>query len=121
MTSTSGSSPLTPPELCGRCGASLCLRAPSTPSPSPNSSSANRCALARVHHNVGLFDDEADVVGNAQFIPDRLKQALKSVDAMVRSALQARGITAASIGVVYDQELIWQQGYGRIEPASSYS
>jgi hypothetical protein len=54
-------------------------------------------------------------------MPDRLKQALKSVDAMMSSALQARGITAASLGVVYDQELIWQQGYGRIDPASSYS
>ncbi len=58
---------------------------------------------------------------NVQYMPDRLKQALKSVDAMMRSALQARGITAASLGVVYDQELIWQQGYGRIDPASSYS
>jgi hypothetical protein len=54
-----------------------------------------------------------------QFLPDRLKQAFKSVDAMMSSLVQQRDISAASLGVVYDQQMVWQQGYGLIDPSSS--
>jgi hypothetical protein len=54
-------------------------------------------------------------------MPEQLREAIKKVDASFRAA--AQGVQAMSVGIVYDQELIWEQGYGLINTAdpSSYA
>jgi hypothetical protein len=53
-------------------------------------------------------------------MPEQLREAIKKVDASFRAA--AQGVQAMSVGIVYDQELVWEQGYGLIDTAdpSSY-
>lgn len=55
-------------------------------------------------------------------MPDRLRKAIANMDASFRSVVAAASIQAASVGLVYDQELVWQQGYGLIDSSdpSSY-
>jgi hypothetical protein len=59
---------------------------------------------------------------NFQYMPDRLRKAIANMDASFRSLVEAASIQAASVGLVYDQELIWQQGYGLVDSSdpSSY-
>ena len=56
-------------------------------------------------------------------MPERLREAFKSIDASFRDAAQSGGVQSLSVGIVYDQELVWGQGYGLINPSdpSSYS
>ncbi len=58
-----------------------------------------------------------------QFMPERLRQAIKNISASFQTAAQANGVQALSVGIVYDQELVWEQGYGLIDPSnpSSYA
>jgi hypothetical protein len=55
-------------------------------------------------------------------MPDRLRKAIANMDASFRSVVAAASIQAASVGLVYDQELVWQQGYGLVDSSdpSSY-
>lgn len=55
-------------------------------------------------------------------MPDRLRKAIATMDSSFRSVVAAASIQAASVGLVYDQELVWQQGYGLIDSSdpSSY-
>jgi CubicO group peptidase (beta-lactamase class C family) len=61
-----------------------------------------------------------DVV--AQFMPERLREAIRNISASLQAAVQTNGVQALSVGIVYDQELVWGQGYGLIDTAdpSSY-
>jgi hypothetical protein len=54
-------------------------------------------------------------------MPEQLREAIKKIDALFRKA--AQGVQAMSVGIVYDQELVWGQGYGLIDTAdpSSYA
>ncbi|ELR16649.1 betalactamase [Acanthamoeba castellanii str. Neff] len=56
---------------------------------------------------------------NQRFMPEQLREAIKKIDAVYRTA--AQGVQAMSVGIVYDQELVWGQGYGLIDTADPSS
>lgn len=58
---------------------------------------------------------------NQRYMPDRLRKAIANMDASFRSLVEAASIQAASVGLVYDQELIWQQGYGLVDSSDPSS
>ncbi|ELR11328.1 beta-lactamase [Acanthamoeba castellanii str. Neff] len=58
---------------------------------------------------------------NQRFMPERLREAIKNISASFQTAAQANGVQALSVGIVYDQELVWEQGYGLIDPSDPSS
>jgi CubicO group peptidase (beta-lactamase class C family) len=55
-------------------------------------------------------------------MPERLREAITSIDDSVRDAAHRFGAQSTSVGIVYDQELVWGKGYGLIDSSdpSSY-
>jgi hypothetical protein len=43
------------------------------------------------------------------------------MDASIQEYMRAESITVASVGLVYDQELVWEKGYGLTDPSSPSS
>jgi hypothetical protein len=54
-------------------------------------------------------------------MPERLREATKRIDRVIQEDMRANSIHVASVGVVYDQELVWEKGYGLIDPSSPSS
>jgi hypothetical protein len=59
--------------------------------------------------------------GASQFLPERLREATKMMAASIQEYMRAESITVASVGLVYDQELVWEKGYGLTDPSSPSS
>jgi CubicO group peptidase (beta-lactamase class C family) len=58
---------------------------------------------------------------NKYSIPAPIKAALEVLDQEVQAALSRVKDSAVSLGVVYDQELIWSKGYGLVDPSDPTS
>jgi hypothetical protein len=56
-----------------------------------------------------------------QYMPERLREATKKIDATIQEYMKVNSIHTAAVGVVYDQELIWEKGYGFIDSSTPSS
>ncbi len=58
---------------------------------------------------------------NARLMPTELREALLKLEHSIQEQLAEQNISACSVGVVYDKELIWSKGFGFTTPGDATS
>src|SRR3954451_21595817 len=46
---------------------------------------------------------------------DEVASGIRMLEAWIESQVEYRGLPGLSLGIVYDQELVWARGFGRAE------